>query len=125
MSKKKKSRRRNAPRSPKRICPVGTAGIETFDYKDIEFLKLFLTEKGKIIPRRISGVCAKNQKKLAHAIKQARNATLISFSEGYIDQNDSIPQQSNFKVGAQKARPKEVTKKENGATTPKIEGSET
>lgn len=62
--------------------------MEEIDYKDIELLKLFVTEKGKIIPRRITGLCARSQKKLTEAIKQARNIALLSFSEGYVDQKD-------------------------------------
>ncbi len=68
-------------------CPVMRAGITEIDYKDVEFLKLFLTQKGKIIPRRISRVSARTQTKLTSAIKQARHAGLLSFSEGYVQQD--------------------------------------
>ena len=73
---------------PTRPCPVASAGIDKIDYKDIELLKQFLTEKGKIIPRRISGLSSKSQKTVTRAIKQARNAALLSFAEGYIPQED-------------------------------------
>jgi small subunit ribosomal protein S18 len=74
---------------PTRPCPIVHAGIDEIDYKDIELLKMFITDKGKIIPRRISGLCARSQKKLTRAVKQARNAALLSFSEGFIPQDDS------------------------------------
>ena len=85
--KKKKTVSKNY--SVKRQCPVVHAGIEEIDYKDIELLKLFITEKGKIIPRRISGLCARSQKKLTWAIKRARNSALLSFSEGYVKQDEN------------------------------------
>jgi small subunit ribosomal protein S18 len=50
------------------------------DYKDPALLRRFITERGKIVPRRISGVCAKNQRKLAQHIKRARNIGLLPFS---------------------------------------------
>lgn len=49
------------------------------DYKEAERLSKFLTEKGKIIPRRITGACAKHQRGLRRAIKRARHAALLSF----------------------------------------------
>ena len=49
------------------------------DYKDSERLKKFLTEKGKIMPRRITGNCAKHQRILARAIKVARHAAVLAF----------------------------------------------
>ncbi len=50
------------------------------DYKDPVLLRRFITERGKIVPRRISGVSAKNQRKLALAIKRARNISLLPFT---------------------------------------------
>ena len=47
------------------------------DYKDPSMLKYFITERGKIVPRRVSGLCAKNQRKISVAIKRARNIALI------------------------------------------------
>jgi small subunit ribosomal protein S18 len=63
----------------KRSCPFVAAGIKEIDYKDIENLLKFITERGKILPRRITGVSAKNQKKLATAIKRARHMALLPF----------------------------------------------
>ena len=81
---KKKRRSPNTEGIQKRPCAILHSGIEEVNYKDVELLKLFVTEKGKIIPRRISGLSARSQKKLTRAIKQARNIALLSFSAGYI-----------------------------------------
>ena len=87
---KKKRKHSIRDRAPKRPCPITAAGMERINYKDIELLKLFITEKGKIIPRRISGLSAKSQKMLTGAIKRARNSALLSFSEGYVPQDESL-----------------------------------
>ncbi len=50
------------------------------DYKDPLLLRRFITDRGKIVPRRVTGVCAKNQRKLALAIKRARNIALLPFT---------------------------------------------
>jgi small subunit ribosomal protein S18 len=55
------------------------------DYKDVELLKRFLTPEGKIRPRRQTGVNAKNQRKLARAIKQARHIALLPFTDESLD----------------------------------------
>lgn len=60
-------------------CPFTTAGIKEIDYKDIDTLTQFITERGKILPRRITGVSAHYQKKLAAAIKRARHVALLPF----------------------------------------------
>ena len=60
-------------------CPFDASGIEYIDYKDIETLSQFITEKGKILPRRITGVSHYNQKQLTKAIKRARYMALLPF----------------------------------------------
>ena len=55
--------------------------IDRIDYKDEKLLRKFMTENGKIIPRRISGVSAKNQRKITRAIKRARIMALLPFVE--------------------------------------------
>ncbi|OGG94877.1 MAG: 30S ribosomal protein S18 [Candidatus Lambdaproteobacteria bacterium RIFOXYD2_FULL_50_16] len=85
---KKKRNFGNREKTVKRPCPLLAAGVEHIDYKDVELLKQFITEKGKIIPRRITGLSATSQKNLTAAIKRARNAALLSFSEGYLHQDD-------------------------------------
>ena len=63
----------------KRSCPFTAAGIKHIDYKDMQTLTRFITEKGKILPRRISGVSATYQKELVKAIKRARYMALLPF----------------------------------------------
>lgn len=60
-------------------CPFSAAGIREIDYKDINTLTKFITERGKILPRRITGVSAYHQKKLTTAIKHARHMALLPF----------------------------------------------
>ncbi len=85
---KKKRKHYFREKLPTRPCPITIAGIEEIDYKDVELLKMFITDNGKIIPRRISGLNARSQKRITRAIKQARNAALLSFSAGYIMQDE-------------------------------------
>jgi small subunit ribosomal protein S18 len=56
-------------------------------YKDVELLRGYVTERGRILPRRITGNTATTQRALREAIKRARNIALLSFSEGYIGQD--------------------------------------
>ncbi|HEX67613.1 MAG TPA: 30S ribosomal protein S18 [bacterium] len=63
----------------KRVCRFCQKGIKEIDYKDVETLSQFITERGKILPRRITGCCAKHQRMLARAIKNARIAALLPF----------------------------------------------
>lgn len=66
------------PKRRKR-CPFTAAGVREIDYKDIDTLTQFITERGKILPRRITGVSAYHQKKLTAAIKRARHVALLPF----------------------------------------------
>ena len=68
----------NAPIKPKK-CPFTAEGMWEIDYKDVETLKQFVTERGKILPRRITGVSQMHQRKLTKAIKQARYMALMPF----------------------------------------------
>ena len=63
----------------KKVCLFCVEKFGEIDYKDIATLKKFITEKGKIIPRRMSGVCAKDQRGLSAAIKRARVMALLPF----------------------------------------------
>ena len=63
----------------KKICRFCSEKIEGIDYKDSEHLGKFLTERGKIIGRRITGNCAKHQRALVRTIKRARHAALLPF----------------------------------------------
>ena len=64
---------------PKKVCRFCMERAAELDYKDGERLRRFLTEKGKIVPRRISGNCSKHQRMLARALKRARHAALLAF----------------------------------------------
>ena len=64
----------------KKVCRFCSDKIKMVDFKDQNTLKYFVTERGKIIPRRISGNCAKHQRQVALAIKRARNVALIPYT---------------------------------------------
>ena len=64
-----------------KVCAFCQEKLAAIDYKDVNRLKKYVTEGGKIIPRRNSGVCAKHQRLLATAIKRARVMSLIAFKE--------------------------------------------
>jgi small subunit ribosomal protein S18 len=61
--------------------------LTAIPYKDVDLLKNYLTERGRILPRRISGNTATTQRMLRTAIKRARNIGLLSFSDGYVGQD--------------------------------------
>lgn len=61
----------------KRLSPVKPS--DPIDYKDVDLLRKFITERGKILPRRITGLTAKQQRQLTVAIKQARTIALLPF----------------------------------------------
>ena len=63
----------------KKYCRFKKAKIKFIDYKDPEFLKKFLNEQGKILPRRITGTSVKYQKKVATAVKRARHRALLPY----------------------------------------------
>lgn len=63
----------------KKVCAFCQNKVDSIDYKDINLLKKYVTEGGKILPRRMTGVCAKHQRVLASAIKRARIVDLLPF----------------------------------------------
>lgn len=65
----------------RKLCRLCGDNFENVDYKDIELLKTFTTERGKIIPRRISGNCARHQRQITIAIQRARTIALIPFTK--------------------------------------------
>jgi small subunit ribosomal protein S18 len=71
------ARRRGGKR---RICKFCADKDAVIDYKDPQALRYFITDRGKIVPRRISGTCATHQRKITLAIKQARNIALLPFT---------------------------------------------
>lgn len=73
--------KRDRGRRPrKKVCSFCVDKVETIDYKDVAKLRRFVTERGKILPRRISGNCAKHQRQVTVAIKRARNIALLPFT---------------------------------------------
>ncbi len=73
--------RRDRSRRPRRkVCTFCVDKVEHIDYKDVAKLRRFITERGKILPRRISGNCAKHQRQVTVAIKRARNIALLPFT---------------------------------------------
>ena len=64
----------------KKVCKFCVEKIDAINYKDVRLLSQFVAEKGKIVPRRLTGVCTPHQRRLAEAIKQARNIALLPFS---------------------------------------------
>lgn len=70
-------------RRNKKPCPITEAGIRYVDYKDDRLLARFITDNGKILPSRLSGVDARHQRQLAKAIKRARYLALIPYTHGH------------------------------------------
>ena len=65
----------------KRYCRFTAEGIKEIDYKDLDLLKQFITETGKIVPSRITGTSAKYQRQLATAVKRARYLALLPYTD--------------------------------------------
>ena len=75
------NKRDRGNRRPRRkVCSFCVDKVEEIDYKDVAKLRKFITERGKILPRRITGTCAKHQRKINLAIKRARAIALLPFS---------------------------------------------
>jgi small subunit ribosomal protein S18 len=81
--------RGDRPRKPRRqyvrrrkVCRFCVDKIDYVDYKNVDLLKTFILDRGKVIPRRITGTCAKHQRWLKVAIKRARNIALLPFAAG-------------------------------------------
>ena len=66
-----------------KTCPICESGIRTIDYKDERRLGRYITERGKILPRRISGMCARHQRQTGTAIKRARFLALLPYIAGF------------------------------------------
>jgi small subunit ribosomal protein S18 len=72
----KKDRNR---RIRKKVCAFCVDKVESIDYKDTQKLRKYVTERGKILPRRVSGNCAKHQRQVTISIKRARNIALMPY----------------------------------------------
>jgi len=66
----------------KKVCKFCTEKIDSINYKDVRLLSGFVAESGKIVPRRLTGVCTPHQRRVTEAIKQARNIALLPFAAG-------------------------------------------
>ncbi len=64
----------------KKVCKFCTEKIDAIPYRDVKLLQGFVAERGKIVPRRLTGVCTTHQRRLTRAIKQARNIALLPFA---------------------------------------------
>ena len=78
------SERRERPargrRAKKKVCSFCVDKVESIDYKEISKIRRYISERAKILPRRISGNCAKHQRQLTEAIKRARHIALLPFT---------------------------------------------
>ena len=81
-NRKKGSNGKDKPfrRPRKKVCTFCVEHMDEIDYKDVEKLKRFVSDKGKILPRRVTGTCAKHQRKVTEAIKRARTIALLPFT---------------------------------------------
>ena len=70
---------RGGVRKRKKVCQFCVDKVESIDYKDVARLRRFISERGKIMPRRMTGTCAKHQRELAIAIKRARIVALLPY----------------------------------------------
>jgi small subunit ribosomal protein S18 len=64
----------------KKVCKFCTEKIDAIPYRDVRLLQQFVAERGKIVPRRLTGVCTTHQRRLTRAVKQARNIALLPFA---------------------------------------------
>lgn len=64
----------------RKVCSFCVDKVENLDYKDVAKLRRFISERGKILPRRVTGTCARHQRELTVAIKRARHIALLPFS---------------------------------------------
>ena len=78
MEREDRPQRNRKPR--RKVCQFCADKVEFIDYKDVAKLRRFVSERAKILPRRITGTCAKHQRELTTAIKRARQIALIPFS---------------------------------------------
>ena len=94
--KKSRARTGNRPKYvPRRkFCSFCTGGVETIDYKDPTKLTRFISDRGKIEPRRKTGTCAKHQRALAVAIKRARHLALLPYVAAHIQKTGGISVQT-------------------------------
>lgn len=81
-NKNKRGSKNDKPyrRPRKKVCNFCVDKIDDIDYKDVEKLKKYVSDKGKILPRRVTGTCAKHQRKVTKAIQRARHIALLPYT---------------------------------------------
>lgn len=79
-SDKADSIRRKPMRRRKKVCVFCADANKVIDYKDVATLKRYVSERGKILPRRVTGTCAKHQRAMTVAVKRARHIALMPYS---------------------------------------------
>ena len=67
-------------KSRKKVCAFCVDKVEAIDYKDVQKLRKFTSERAKILPRRVTGTCARHQRELTTAIKRARHVALMAYT---------------------------------------------
>lgn len=72
--------RRSGRKGRKKVCGFCVDKVESIDYKDVARLRRYISERAKILPRRVTGTCARHQRELTVAIKRARHLALLPFS---------------------------------------------
>ena len=80
MSEERERPRRPRGRARRKVCSFCVDKVEHIDYKDINRLRRYVSERGKILPRRMSGNCAKHQRQLSVAVKRARTVALLPYT---------------------------------------------
>lgn len=80
-NKKRNTKNDKSYRRPrKKVCVFCAEHIDTIDYKDADKLRKYISDKGKILPRRVTGCCAKHQRKVTEAVKRARTIDLLPYT---------------------------------------------
>ena len=72
--------RRGGRKGRRKVCSVCVDKVETIDYKDVPRLRKFISDRSKILPRRVTGTCAAHQRELTTAIKRARHVALLPYT---------------------------------------------
>ena len=80
MERERKPRKSYTGHSRKKVCQFCADNVAEVDYKDVETLKKYISERGKILPRRITGTCTMHQRAVTTAIKRARHIALMPYS---------------------------------------------
>lgn len=80
LERPERDNRRGGRKGRKKVCGFCVDKVESIDYKDVARLRRYISERAKILPRRVTGTCARHQRELTVAIKRARHLALLPFS---------------------------------------------